>query len=166
MALPNQSNRCLSFPAGVHISQRNTPALFGSKLIDEIPERVILASAKAEQAKWGMAPADGEELPVGRAPRLASGRIGRFGWKGQTASLSDFVQAACANLIRRSVAIQHTRTQPVIMVSEHRESGMTTAPHLQKQPTGLIAAPFCIVVPFRVCSPAAVRKTAYRGRRS
>ena len=44
-----------------------------------------------------MAPADGEELPVGRAPRLVSGRIGRFGWKGQMASLSDFVQAACAN---------------------------------------------------------------------
>jgi CxxC motif-containing protein (DUF1111 family) len=97
VALPGQSNHCLSFPTGVHISQRNTPALFGSKLIDEIPERVILASAKAQQAKWGMAPADGEELPVGRAPRLASGRIGRFGWKGQMASLSDFVQAACAN---------------------------------------------------------------------
>ena len=44
-----------------------------------------------------MAPADGEDVPVGRAPRLASGRVGRFGWKGQTASLSDFVQAACAN---------------------------------------------------------------------
>ena len=82
VALPNQSNHCLSFPAGVHISQRNTPALFGSKLIDEIPERVILASAKAEQAKWGMAPADGEELPVGRAPRLASGRIGRIRVEG------------------------------------------------------------------------------------
>jgi CxxC motif-containing protein (DUF1111 family) len=28
---------------------------------------------------------------------LADGRIGRFGWKAQTASLSDFVQLACAN---------------------------------------------------------------------
>jgi CxxC motif-containing protein (DUF1111 family) len=97
VALPGQGNHCLTFPAGVHISQRNTPALFGAKLIDEIPERVILASAKAQKARWGMAPPDGEELPVGRAPRLASGRIGRFGWKGQMASLSDFVQAACAN---------------------------------------------------------------------
>jgi CxxC motif-containing protein (DUF1111 family) len=28
---------------------------------------------------------------------LAKGRVGKFGWKAQTASLSDFVQAACAN---------------------------------------------------------------------
>jgi CxxC motif-containing protein (DUF1111 family) len=28
---------------------------------------------------------------------LANGRVGRFGWKAQTASLADFVQAACAN---------------------------------------------------------------------
>jgi CxxC motif-containing protein (DUF1111 family) len=31
------------------------------------------------------------------ALRLANGRIGRFGWKAQMASLSDFVRAACAN---------------------------------------------------------------------
>ena len=32
------------------------------------------------------------------APRSSSGnRLGRFGWKGQIASLEDFVQAACAN---------------------------------------------------------------------
>ena len=97
VSLPGQGGHCLQFPSGVHISQRNTPALFGSKLIDEIPERVILAGAKAQKLKWGMAPADGEEVPVGRAAHLANGRIGRFGWKGQTASLSDFVQAACAN---------------------------------------------------------------------
>jgi CxxC motif-containing protein (DUF1111 family) len=91
------SNHCLTMPSGVHVSQRNTPALFGSKLIDDIPERVILAGAKAQRMKWGMAPADEEMHPVGRAVRLADGRIGRFGWKGQIASLSDFVQAACAN---------------------------------------------------------------------
>ncbi len=95
----DRSGHCLapSFPRGIHISQRNTPALFGDKLIDEIPERVIVAGEKSQRLKWGMAPADGEEVPVGRAPRLASGRVGRFGWKGQTASLADFVQAACAN---------------------------------------------------------------------
>src|SRR6202007_3322893 len=38
-----------------------------------------------------------ETLPVGRALRLSDGRIGHFGWKAQSASLSDFVQAACAN---------------------------------------------------------------------
>jgi CxxC motif-containing protein (DUF1111 family) len=93
------NNHCLarSFPRGVHISQRNTPALFGARLIDAIPERVIVAGEKAQRIKWGMASPDDEEVPVGRALRLASGRVGRFGWKAQTASLSDFVQAACAN---------------------------------------------------------------------
>jgi CxxC motif-containing protein (DUF1111 family) len=84
-------------PRGVHISQRNTPALFGANLIDALPARVIMANAKAQRMRTGMAAADDEDLPVGRAQRMADGRIGRFGWKAQTASLSDFVQAACAN---------------------------------------------------------------------
>jgi CxxC motif-containing protein (DUF1111 family) len=97
VALPGRANHCLRFPPGVHLSQRNTPALFGAKLIDEIPERVIAAGAKAQKVKWGMAPPDDEGVPVGRVSRLANGKLGRFGWKGQTASLSDFVRAACAN---------------------------------------------------------------------
>ncbi|HKI32016.1 MAG TPA: di-heme oxidoredictase family protein [Gemmataceae bacterium] len=97
VVLQGRGNHCLKFPRGVHLSQRNTPALFGANLIDALPERVILAGAKAQRLKAGMAPADDEDLSVGRAPRLADGRIGRFGWKAQTASLSDFVQAACAN---------------------------------------------------------------------
>ncbi len=32
----------------------------------------------------------------GRVGRTADGRIGRFGWKAQTASLGDFVRTACA----------------------------------------------------------------------
>jgi CxxC motif-containing protein (DUF1111 family) len=79
------------------LSQRNTPALFGVKLIDEIPERDILAAAKSERLKWGLASSADENVPVGRALHLADGRVGRFGWKAQMASLSDFVQAACAN---------------------------------------------------------------------
>src|SRR5262249_39978089 len=75
----------------------NTPALFGTQLIDRIPDRVIIANARRQQLQWGLTPATGEDLPVGRVSRLADGRIGRFGWKGQSASLSDFVQAACAN---------------------------------------------------------------------
>jgi CxxC motif-containing protein (DUF1111 family) len=102
LVIPTDSrnnNHCLarSFPRGVHISQRNTPALFGARLIDAIPERVIVAGEKAQRMKWGMAPAGDGDVPVGRALRLASGRVGRFGWKAQTASLCDFVQAACAN---------------------------------------------------------------------
>lgn len=87
----------LSLPQGVHISQRNTPALFGTHLIDQIPDRVIIAQERAQRLASGLAPERDEHAVVGRASRLANGRIGHFGWKAQTASLSDFVQAACAN---------------------------------------------------------------------
>jgi len=85
------------FPPGVEVSERNTPALFGSRLIDAIPDSAIIAGERAQQLKWGLAPAEGENAPVGRALRLKNGRVGRFGWKGQTATLADFVRAACAN---------------------------------------------------------------------
>jgi len=93
------SNHCLAdtFPRGVHFSQRNTPALFGAKLIDEIPDRDIIANERLQRMKWGLPAKNSEDLPVGRAMRFGDGRVGRFGWKAQTASLSDFVQAACAN---------------------------------------------------------------------
>jgi len=97
VSLPGRENHCVRFPEGVHVSQRNTPALFGAGLIDQIPERVIIAGARSQRLKFGMAPNDGENLPVGRALRLGNGKIGRFGWKAQMASLSDFVRAACAN---------------------------------------------------------------------
>jgi CxxC motif-containing protein (DUF1111 family) len=84
-------------PQTVQISQRNTPALFGASLIDGIPDRVIVARERSERMKWGMASSDSEDVPVGRAVRMADGRIGRFGWKAQIGSLSEFVQTACAN---------------------------------------------------------------------
>jgi CxxC motif-containing protein (DUF1111 family) len=94
---PGHCVQAMSFPQGVHISQRNTPALWGAKLIDEIPERDIIANERRQKLAWAGAPADGEDAPVGRALRLGDGRIGRFGWKAQSPSLAAFVQAACAN---------------------------------------------------------------------
>lgn len=91
------SNHCIVVPPVVRLSQRNTPALFGANLIDAIPDRVLIANERRERLNWGMAPQKSETLPVGRALRLPDGRIGHFGWKAQSASLSDFVQAACAN---------------------------------------------------------------------
>jgi CxxC motif-containing protein (DUF1111 family) len=94
---PGQPSSLLAVPSDIHFSQRNTPALFGAKLIDEIPERVIIAGERAQKLKWGLAPPKGEQLPVGRVMRLPDGRVGRFGWKAQTASLARFVRSACAN---------------------------------------------------------------------
>ncbi len=86
-----------SIPTNIVLSQRNTPALYGAKWIDEIPDRVIVAQEKKQHLQWGLAPASSEQLPVGRALRLPDGRVGKFGWKAQSASLLEFVQAACAN---------------------------------------------------------------------
>jgi CxxC motif-containing protein (DUF1111 family) len=97
VSLPGMERSRIHFPAGVHLSQRNTPALYGANLIDALPDRVLIANERKERLKWGLASAKSENLPVGRALRLPDGRIGHFGWKGQSASLSAFVQAACAN---------------------------------------------------------------------
>jgi CxxC motif-containing protein (DUF1111 family) len=42
---------------------------------------------------------DFRSIPPGRPRILADGRIGKFGWKAQFATLEDFVAAACANEI-------------------------------------------------------------------
>jgi CxxC motif-containing protein (DUF1111 family) len=84
-------------PHGVDISQRNTPALFGAQLVDSIPDHVIIAAERKQRLKWGLANSETEEYPVGRALRGSGGRPGKFGWKAQIATLSDFVRAACAN---------------------------------------------------------------------
>ncbi|MCI0456520.1 MAG: c-type cytochrome [Gemmataceae bacterium] len=96
--LPNQFGRTgLTIPIGVQLSQRNTPALFGSGLIDSIPDRVIIAEERWQRLRHGLAPVGDPARPIGKAPRLAEGRVGKFGWKGQSGSLLEFVQAACAN---------------------------------------------------------------------
>jgi hypothetical protein len=70
------------------ITERNTPALFGAGLIDKVSENTIRKTARklAEKFPW----VSGRPAPVGR-------EIGRFGWRGQTARLADFVLEACAN---------------------------------------------------------------------
>lgn len=68
-------------------SQRNTTALFGAGLIDSIPTEVLEA-LEAEQAK--------SKKVSGRVARLKDGSAGRFGWKSQKSTLSDFVMTACA----------------------------------------------------------------------
>jgi CxxC motif-containing protein (DUF1111 family) len=79
------------------VSQRNTPALFGAKLIDDLPDRVIIANERMQRVGGGLAAPGNEQATVGRALRLPNGHIGKFGWKAQSATLADFVQAACAN---------------------------------------------------------------------
>jgi CxxC motif-containing protein (DUF1111 family) len=83
-------------------SSRNTTALFGSGRIDSIPDSTLLEAEKRAFRKF-------PEIK-GRVSRLRDGRIGRFGWKGQTASLRDFVLAACSNELGLEVPGHHQVT--------------------------------------------------------
>jgi hypothetical protein len=85
-------------------SQRNPTALFGTGLIDAIPERAIEDAAKVKHANF-------PEI-AGRVSRLKDNRIGRFGWKAQTASLGDFVFTACAVELGLEVPDHHQGGNP------------------------------------------------------
>jgi len=64
------------------------PALVRRRVIDTIPDRFIIANERQQRVRHGMASSGSESIPVGRAFRLSSGQIGRFGWKAHTAHLS------------------------------------------------------------------------------
>lgn len=76
----------------------NTPALFGAGRIDRISEGTITSNRRLRQ--MGLLPrelsGDFHGTPPGRVRVLPNGRIGRFGWKAQFATLEEFVATACA----------------------------------------------------------------------
>ena len=86
-------------PAGVTVTQRNTPALFGDGLLDAIPEDALHAEQRRNSIVGRMVGLSRAVDPAirGRVARLADGRLGRFGWKAEFATLDEFVRAACAN---------------------------------------------------------------------
>lgn len=77
----------------------NSTALFGGGWIDRISDRAI----SHNQIRHGLATIirqfdlDFDSVPPGRRRILADGRVGKFGWRGQFATLREFVAAACAN---------------------------------------------------------------------
>ncbi len=85
----------------VHTQDVNTPALFGAGWINLISDKAISHNLLKQQmaAAGREIQGDFQETvpPPGRARLLTGGRIGKFGWKGQFATLEEFVGAACAN---------------------------------------------------------------------
>ncbi len=65
----------------LQISERNTPALFGAGLIASIPKAEIEKVARQQASEH-----------AGVHGRF----IGRFGWRGQSKNLSQFIRGACA----------------------------------------------------------------------
>ena len=66
----------------VVLTERNSPVLFGVGLVDKVSDVAL----KEIETKQG-------EIKDGISGRLS----GKFGWKGQTASLQEFVRGACSN---------------------------------------------------------------------
>lgn len=92
-------DRTRSRRTDVVITQRNTPALFGDGLIDIVPDDTLIAHMRQHMTAArlvGLNKAKDAKVR-GRIARLADGRLGRFGWKLEFATLQDFVKAACAN---------------------------------------------------------------------
>ena len=75
-------------PLRLVVTQRNTTALFGAGLIDRIPDAVLQGLAAIQSTHPEVS---------GRVPPIKLNRSGRFGWRGQTERLHDFVLGACAN---------------------------------------------------------------------
>lgn len=72
----------------VQVSHRNTPSLFGTGLIEKIPDDAIRALAARQKKTKG---------PVkGKVAELPNGQVGRFGWRGQESSLAKFTVQACS----------------------------------------------------------------------
>jgi len=83
----------------VRIDTTNSIALFGDGLIDRLPESAIrLNHARRVAHELGRELGGDFSTPGSGRPRaLAGGRLGKFGWKAQFATLEEFVAAACAN---------------------------------------------------------------------
>src|SRR5262249_53676127 len=83
----------------VRTQSLNSIALFGAGWIDGIPVKAIthqrMRRSVAEIGKE--LGGDFQGIPPGRPRILPDGRIGKFGWKAQFATLEEFVAAACAN---------------------------------------------------------------------
>lgn len=83
----------------VRTHQVQTTALFGAGWIDRISAKAITANHRDRSMSNTVAEMklNFDTVPVGRLPMLADGRVGKFGWKGNFATLEEFVAAACAN---------------------------------------------------------------------
>jgi CxxC motif-containing protein (DUF1111 family) len=92
----------LTEQVALHLTERNPTPLFGSGQIDSLSDQTLLEKASKEAA--GV---------QGRVPRSKDGKIGRFGWKGQTETLRDFVLSACANELGLEVPGHHQGASPL-----------------------------------------------------
>ena len=83
----------------LRMATTNSIALFGDGLIDDLSEskvRLNYARKVAGQLSRELS-GDFKSVGTGRPRTLPDGRLGKFGWKAQFATVEEFVAAACAN---------------------------------------------------------------------
>ena len=92
----------------VNFVQINAPALFGAGLIDDISGWTIVGNGARRSMGLIAEELSGDfsGTPPGRSRMLSRGRVGKFGWKGQFASLEEFVASACAMEIGLTNSLQ------------------------------------------------------------
>ena len=91
-----------TFHSGPVAAQSASPLRRG--LIDKVPDADLEAAAASPDPRFfGI---------QGRVSRLADGRIGRFGWKAEHASLHGFVLTACAVELGLEVPGRHQGIKP------------------------------------------------------
>ncbi|MFM9961507.1 MAG: di-heme oxidoredictase family protein [Planctomycetaceae bacterium] len=130
--LESQPGTFRSAGQALRVTERNTTSLFGAGLIDSIPDAAIVELA--ERQKQQHAP-----LITGRVPQTASGAIGRFGWRGQTASLQEFVMTACAVEVGLNVP-GHQQSQRVLLPTQ---TDSAPNPEFMQQPGLDLTQPQC-----------------------
>jgi CxxC motif-containing protein (DUF1111 family) len=139
----------------IHVQcvQRNTPALFGAGLIDQIPDAALHVQATFQSALG---------IVSGRVPPVERERVGRFGWRGQTEHLSDFVIAACANELGLEVPGQPQPQGPFVTSKNKRSNRLDLT---QKHCDALTAYVASLPRPeFIAPAEAAERQRALRGQ--
>ena len=132
----------------VALSARNPPPLFGAGLIDAVSNADLETVALRQP----------QEVR-GRVHRLKDGRIGRFGWKAQVATLEDFVLNACANELGLEVPGHHQAASP--LAPDAKARGMDLTPG---ECNALVAYVRGLPPPVRRRSVGAARDCAHRGR--
>lgn len=87
------------FKAPSRTESINSTALFGIGWIDRISDQSITSNRnrKAVEKVAREINLEFNSIAPGRLRVLADGRVGKFGWRGQFATLKEFVAAACAN---------------------------------------------------------------------
>jgi CxxC motif-containing protein (DUF1111 family) len=134
----------------LELSQRNTPALFGAGIIDAIPVGVLRDEAERQRRNGAVS---------GRVARTARGGAGRFGWRGQVATLADFVRTACANELGLQTA---THPQPVSPVAAPDALPRAATDLTEAQCDALTA--FCASLPAPVSEDWSAAQTAEAGQ--